>query len=305
MDLSIIKLIGQGEYGKVYKAKNKNGRIVVIKNSGSNLRSERNIAKILSAFNVPAVYGYRELLISEFIDGVTFDEYINARGKDTRALVHKVITNLEKIHKKIPTFRHHDLHLHNVMVMKGKDVKLMDFGLATLQGVNNPNIKTFKQNWGVFPESHHMYDAHLFLNSLYGKGVMRRAIESLLPKEYLTENSDRVKNFRLRSDVNHDEFLEKFTYKNILTATSVINSITSGKKPPPSVKPKTPINKNKAKKNALAFLTAQKKTSTTLKKPGIAKSKNRLTVTSITPANKKPGLTRSKNLPLTRNNVGK
>ena len=294
MDLIINKLIGQGEYGKVYKAKNKNGRVVVVKNSDSNLRPERNIAKILSAFNVPAVYGYRELLISEFIDGVTFDEYITAHGKDSRVLVHKVITNLEKIHKSIPSFRHHDLHLNNIMVIKGKAVKLMDFGLSTLQGVNNPNIKSFKQNWGVFPESHYMYDAHLFLNSLYTKGVIKKVIESLLPKEYLTENSDRVKNFRLRSDVNHDEFLTKFTYKNILTAMSIINSIASGKKIPPPVKPKTPTNQNEAKKKALAFLISQKTSTTTLKKPGIARSK----IVPLTVKNK-PGLSRSKNVPLT------
>lgn len=282
----INNMIGQGEYGKVYKAKNKNGRIVVIKNSDKNLQTERNIAKKLVGFNVPAVYGYRELLISEFINGVTFKAYIRSgQRKDLRTMAHRVVSNLEKIHKKIPTFRHHDLHLDNIMVLPGAKVKIMDFGLSTVHGIKNPNIEGFKKEYGIFPESFFMYDAHLFLNSLYTEGVMKKAIESLLPKEYLGETSGYVKNFRLRGDVNHEDVLKDFTYKKILEtlkpkAQNVLKSILDTKpKSPPKTKPKSksPVNQNEAKRKAMAFLTAKKKSpekkKAPLKKPGLTKTK--------------------------------
>lgn len=282
----INKMIGQGEYGKVYKAKNKNGRIVVIKNSDKNLQTERNIAKKLAGFNVPVVYGYRELLISEFINGMTLKEYIRGgQRKDLRAMAHRVVSNLEKIHKKMSTFRHHDLHLDNIMVLPGAKVKIMDFGLSTMRGIKNPNIKDFKKDYGIFPESFFMYDAHLFLNSLYSEGIMKEAIESLLPKEYLGETSECVKNYRLRAEVDHGEALKGFTYKKILEtlkpkAQNMLKSILKAKpKSPPKTKSKSksPVNQNAAKKAAMAFLAAKKKSpekkKAPLKKPGLTKTK--------------------------------
>ena len=290
----INKLIGQGEYGKVYRAKNKNGRIVVIKNSEKNLQTERNIAKKLVGFNVPLVYGYRELLISEFINGVTLKEYIRGNQKsEIKAVAHRVISNLEKIHKKMSTFRHHDLHLDNIMVLPGAKVKIMDFGLSTMRGIKNPNIEGFKKDYGIFTDSFFMYDAHMFLNSLYTEGVLKNVIETLLPMEYLTNNSPRVKNYRLRSDVDHGEALKDFTYKKILDALkpktqNVLKSILNSKakanaKSPTKIIKKSPVSQEEAKRKAMAFLASQKKSPEKKKAPL-----------------KKPGLTKTKPLPLLR-----
>ena len=285
MNITNKILIGQGEYGKVYRGKNKNGRIVVVKNSDKNLQTERNIAKKLMGFNVPIVYGYRELLISEFINGVTFKEYIRGgQRKDLRVMAHRVVSNLEKIHKKMSTFRHHDLHLENVMVLPGGKVKIMDFGLSTVHGIKNPNIEGFKKDYGISPDSFFMYDAHLFLNSLYAEGVLKEVIESLLPKEYLVMTSECVGNYRLRSDVDHGEALKGFTYKRILDtlkpkAQNVIKSILNAKpkSPPKTNKKKSPMNQNAAKKAAMAFLASKKespeKKKAPLKKPGLTKTK--------------------------------
>lgn len=282
--ITINKLIGEGEYGKIYKAKNKNGRIVVIKNSDKNLQTERNIAKKLEGFNVPLVYGYRQLLISEFINGVTFKEYIRGgQRKDLKAMAHRVISNLEKIHEKMPTFRHHDLHLDNIMVLPGAKVKILDFGLSTLRGIKNPNIKNLKNDYGIFTESFFMYDAHLFLNSLYLEGVLKGVIESLLPKEYLTQDSEYVKNYRLRADVDHGEVLKDFTYKKILEklkpkTQNVLKSILNVKPKAqgPPKKKNNPVNQNEAVRKAMAFLASKKKSpekKAPLKKPGLTKTK--------------------------------
>ena len=282
--IAINKLIGEGEYGKIYKAKNKNGRIVVIKNSDKNLQTERNIAKKLEGFNVPLVYGYRQLLISEFINGVTFKEYIRGgQRKDLKAMAHRVISNLEKIHEKMPTFRHHDLHLDNIMVLPGAKVKILDFGLSTLRGIKNPNIENLKNDYGIFTESFFMYDAHLFLNSLYLEGVLKGVIESLLPKEYLTQDSECVKNYRLRADVDHGEVLKDFTYKKILEklkpkTQNVLKSILNVKPKAqgPPKKKNSPVNQNEAVRKAMAFLASKKKSpekKAPLKKPGLTKTK--------------------------------
>lgn len=282
--ITINKLIGEGEYGKIYKAKNKNGRIVVIKNSDKNLQTERNIAKKLEGFNVPLVYGYHQLLISEFINGVTFKEYIRGgQRKDLKAMAHRVISNLEKIHEKMSTFRHHDLHLDNIMVLPGAKVKILDFGLSTLRGIKNPNIKNLKNDYGIFTESFFMYDAHMFLNSLYLEGVLKEVIQSLLPKEYLTQDSEYVKNYRLRADVDHGEVLKDFTYNKILEklkpkTQNVLKSILNVKPKAqgPPKKKNNPVNQNEAVRKAMAFLASKKKSpekKAPLKKPGLTKTK--------------------------------
>ena len=113
---------------------------------------------------------------------------------------------------------------------------------------------------------------------------MKEAIESLLPKEYLGETSECVKNYRLRAEVDHGEALKGFTYKKILEtmkpkAQNVLKSILNAKpKSPPKVnKKKSPMNQNAAKKAAMAFLAAKKKSpkkkKAPLKKPGLTKTK--------------------------------
>tara|TARA_Y100000389_G_scaffold202174_1_gene246762 strand:- start:2583 stop:3497 length:915 start_codon:yes stop_codon:yes gene_type:complete len=287
----INKLIGKGEYGKVFKATNKAGRVVVIKNSNKNLQTERNIATRLEGFNVPLVYGYRELLFSEFINGETLKDYIRGgKRPDLKTIARLVISNLQKIHKKLKTFRHHDLHLANIMVVSGPKVKIMDFGLSTMKGIKNPNITGFKKEYGIFPESHPMYDAHFFLNSLYDEGVLKPLIESLLPVEYLGSKSEKVENYRLRGDVDHTEALKDFTYQRIMdvfkskSPQNVLKKILNAKKTTIPLKKKSPVNQNEAKRKAMAFLASQKKSPEKKKKAPL----------------KKPGLTKTKPLPLTR-----
>lgn len=114
---------------------------------------------------------------------------------------------------------------------------------------------------------------------------MKEAIESLLPKEYLGETSECVKNYRLRAEVDHGEALKGFTYKKILEtlkpkAQNMLKSILKAKpKSPPKTKSKSksPVNQNAAKKAAMAFLAAKKKSpekkKAPLKKPGLTKTK--------------------------------
>lgn len=325
--------IGKGEYGKVYKAciNDKCLNKLAVKNSPDNMSAEYIISKKFEKLGVPQVYGYekcsnRDFLFSEFINGVTLKNFLEKNKKkvtpdELKSIIIQVLYILYTIHNKYPSFRHHDLHLDNVMIMKKRndtkkeikigdtvvefndaklEVKLMDFGLATMRGVINPIVrksKTFKSDYGIYPESDMAYDYHLFLTSLYATRSpapamekVRNFIMSIFKYKngvYLLKNSDVVNEFRLRSDVTHslptyeEIFKKSYFSKPKNSVMAIINKI----KPPVKTiilkptKKKTPVNQENAKKRAMEFLKsmeAKKKAPPTkkapsLKKPGLKK----------------------------------
>ena len=327
--------IGAGEYGKVYKAciNDKCLDKIAVKNSSSNMSAEYLITKKLEKLGVPTVYGYdkcgnRDFLFSEFINGVTLKSFLEKRKQNVdpdelKAIIIQVLYILYTIRKKYPSFRHHDLHLDNVMIMRKRtsttkkieigdktiefddaklEVKLMDFGLATMDGVINPIVRespVFKKDYGIYPRSDRAYDAHLFLGSLYasrGAAPARRFIESLFTPNYLVKDSDVVKEYRLRSDVVHnlpmytEIFNNPYFSKPKNSVKTFINKIPLPAKKTVVVTKKktTPVNQNKAKQKAMNIL---KKISNTKKAPVKAPTK--------APVVKKPSLMKPPTKPLT------
>ena len=309
--------IGAGEYGKVYKAciNDKCLDKIAVKNSNSNMSAEYLITKKLEKLGVPTMYGYdkcgnRDFLFSEFINGVTLKSFLQKRKNkmdpdEMKSIIIQVLYILYTIHKKYPSFRHHDLHLDNVMILRKRnsttkkleiggtsvefddaklEVKLMDFGLATMNGVINPIVRkseTFKKDYGIYPGSNEMYDVHLFLSSLYSSSAylpkMKKFIEDIFTNAYLVEKSGVVNEFRLRSDVIHKlptyEEIFKNTYfsKPRNTVKMYINTIPAPvKKVILQKKIKTPVNQEKAKQKAMNVL---KKMANTKKPPSKAPPK--------------------------------
>lgn len=304
--------IGEGEYGKVYKAclTDKCLNKIAVKNSGDNLSAEYLVTKRLEKLGVPQVFGYercpdRQFMYSEFISGVTLKDFLTKRKKmvtddELRSIIVQVLMILYTIQQKYPSFRHHDIHLENIMVRRGLNVTLMDFGLATMDGVINPIIRssTFKTEYGIYPRSDEAYDIHLFLSSLYATRSItqgaRRFLERTFDPRYLQKESDVVKAFRLRHDVEHalpsipkilkDPYLAP--PKN--TVKAFINALPAPKKNLVVVKKKSPVNQNKAKQKAMAVLKKManaKKVPAPTKKPVVKK---------------KPVLMRSPTKPLTK-----
>lgn len=303
--------IGAGQYGKVYKAclTEKCLNKIAVKNSTENMSVEYLVSKRLEKMGVPQVYGYerctgRQFLFSEFINGVTLQDFLTKRrtavtDEELRSIIVQVLTILRTIQAKYPSFRHHDLHMSNVMIIKKRatktnparlEVKLMDFGLATMDGMINPLIRDpiFKEGYGIFRGSHPMYDAHLILASLYTTRRItqgaRRFLERVFPREYLQKESNVVKEFRLRHGVDHgalpsiaqilkDPYLAppKNTVKafiNALPAPVVSKKLVASNKKPV-------VNQNKAKQKAVAVLKKlanAKKAPTKQKKPVLMKS---------------------------------
>ena len=121
-------------------------------------------------------------------------------------LLCKVMKILDKIHTKLPSFRHNDLHVENVMVTEDKKVYIHDFGYSRVDipGVNH--MKIFN-NSGIVPHNDIRYDYHYFLNTCHywspQNSKLRKIIEAVLPPEYLTHESEFVNRFRLRPNMEY------------------------------------------------------------------------------------------------------
>jgi serine/threonine protein kinase len=211
-------MLGQGQYGAVFygclddKCKT---RIAIKITNEASAKMEYRIAQKLRGMGVPRMYHFKscddkDILYFEYIKGESLEDWIKSQPSSIayKKVISQVIGNLKKIHEKYPKFRHHDLHWNNIMVMEGNVPVMIDFGLATIEGVKNPVYdKQFANNVGISTKSHYMYDAHYFLNILYNYSKslpVKQFIRDLFPAPYLTRQSPEVKSLRLRLKKHED-----------------------------------------------------------------------------------------------------
>jgi tRNA A-37 threonylcarbamoyl transferase component Bud32 len=327
--------IGEGQYGKVFRGCIDDGceKYIVYKEIRTPSLSEKTnniplakfkraldeiypptkmeftIAKKLEGFGVPKMYLYKtcdnkDILYSEYVKGKELVEWI--WNKPTlsaiKSVMAQVIYNLYRIQKKYPGFRHHDLHLGNILVrpVPVKDMKIMgstisnagfeaviiDFGFSVFPRIKNPliNANNYK-NIGISRKSDKHYDLHFFLNSIHNlvrqprtrtERVVKMFIENLLPPNYLVGKSNAVKNYRLRGNKSVNLSFEEVLSKPFFTGekktmvsipTTKPKSVTKIQAP----KPKTPVNKEAAKARAVAILKAGK--AAPKKRPGIVRAR--------------------------------
>ena len=248
----LLKL-GQGQYGAVYygclddKCKTK----VAIKfTTEPSAKMEYRIAEKLRGMGVPRMYHFktcdkRDVLYFEYIDGVPLEKWIRSNPgiSEYKSVIRQVISNLYKIHQKYPEFRHHDLHWNNVMITKNGKPIMIDFGLAVMKGIKNPDVNAgdFLTS-GISRKSHPIYDAHYFLNIVQTythSKIIRDFIRDLFkyPNDYLVRNSSYVSDMRLRL-VKHKELP---TFESILShpfltgkkrdvVKKLLNAVTKTKK---------------------------------------------------------------------------
>ncbi len=154
MHYRIIKQIGQGGMGVVYKAEDlKLKRQVAIKflplntsgNSEEKLRfeNEAQVAASLNHPNIATIYSIEEFennrfIVMEFIDGKELKHIINT-NQDTTLPVSDIINytiqiaeGLKAAHKK--NIVHRDIKSQNIMITDEGLIKIMDFGLAKIKG---------------------------------------------------------------------------------------------------------------------------------------------------------------------------
>lgn len=262
LGLRQVNKVSQGSYGTVYKAtfNNTGRRIAYKKINGNATRNgqdrilgaefEYKVAKKLKARGfdfVPEMYIYKicygttGYLYMEYLEGADFNRWMATSPSvdKVKSVLTQVAVNLYDIKKKIPDFRHHDLHSGNVIIRnvprkditwkvgdktyrasnEGVSVTFIDFGMSTMPGLANPWINNggFRKFGINRSRSHHMFDIHLFMN----KGVyneinssqkyreVTRFIEDVFPKSYLVKNSDKVSGHGIKLGGQHDT-LPKF-----------------------------------------------------------------------------------------------
>ena len=216
-----MEYIGSGKWGNVYKGclNNVCRYKYARKNSKNNLSYEYRLMEV--AYNIQPRGVVKPYYFKKHDDkDVLYMEYIsldnkkkNITMKNLKKLIKHVLTTLINIQKVYPSFRHNDLHWQNVFNTKEhKTVYIGDFGFAYIDrpGLRNPIVERngFKFDWGIYPNNNKNYDAQLFLNSIYKKGTdeVRNFIKKLVPEDYLGSENEKLKNSRMRYNVNHSKF---------------------------------------------------------------------------------------------------
>lgn len=271
-----------GAYGNVRRAKltGKSRKFIAMKEMkvpkndpelGELAEMEYKIARKLKDFDIPKVYKYvkcpiegngpnlrKDILYFEYVNGISLREYIRTRRDLTliqlKSIVAQVSYNLYRIHKKFPTFRHHDLHTDNILVRPiarknipievgdtkymidngGLELVMIDFGFASFPGIPNPLVN--KKNYiniGIHRNSNKYYDLHFFLNSIHNELTSTARITPMVPdhgprigmkvfignlftKDYLGFRSNKIKNFRLRGAKNNSRNKDLPTFEKVL-----------------------------------------------------------------------------------------
>ena len=236
--------IGQGTFGQVYmgcidKECKKKVAIKVVINE--DITHEYKISKRLHSYGCIKPYAIEKcdnlmFMYTEYANNGTLKSFLKNNNKNLlpihfRTVITQILHSLYKIQNKYPTFRHHDLHCENILInnkspsrvkllkvynstLKVHDIGIQtlisDFGFSTIKGIKNSEVDTFsyKSNYGIYRESHRMYDVQYFLNSIRQEiknlGLKSgtealQFIERILPVEYLGKETSKIKDFRLRS----------------------------------------------------------------------------------------------------------
>lgn len=207
-------------------------------------KMEFKIAEKLKGFGVPEMYHFKtckdgkDMLFFEYIDGKTLNEFMKGSSvsRDVyKSIMAQVLYNLYRIQKAFPTFRHHDLHGGNIIIRKvpvadvkisfpgrmfsisnaGVEPVIIDFGFSRMTGIKNPLVESEeRRNIGIYKKSSKAYDVHYFLITMFAivnppsnevQSYVRSFITKLLPQNYLVRESNKLKNMRLRGnvDTNH------------------------------------------------------------------------------------------------------
>ena len=154
----IVKLLGQGGFGAVYKAWdiNLNGTVALKENFDISPAAQSQFAREASLLfnlrhpNLPRVSdhfslpGQGQFLVMDYIEGEDLEEIYQKNGGSLPegrvvAWVLQVLDALAYLHSRQPPVIHRDLKPANIKIMPDGSALLVDFGIAK---VYDPNLKT-------------------------------------------------------------------------------------------------------------------------------------------------------------------
>lgn len=150
---TIEEVLGAGGMGRVYKARDKQGNTVAIKlllpeakgSVKALFRGEANAMKSLDHPNIARYIdsdmdGNPPYLVQEYLDGDSLDKLLEQGRVDVRDVARymsTVLGALEHVHQNGIT--HRDIKPANIFLTKDGRIKLIDFGISTLEGVQTPS----------------------------------------------------------------------------------------------------------------------------------------------------------------------
>lgn len=210
-------MIGEGYFGKVYKSKG----IAMKVSTNKSTEHEFNVLKKLQNFDVPKVYEFKtykdkyNVLFFEYIEGLTLKDWwkSNPSLQSKKSIIFQILSSILKIQKKIPSFRHRDLSIRNIIINKDLKPIIIDFGMVYYHGLKNPLNKKNCKDFDLFDikdKCNKMYDIHYFLCSVYS-----------LVSSPTSINDRKIKNFILsvlkRKYIHDSEYVK---YGRILNSSS-------------------------------------------------------------------------------------
>ncbi len=152
----IIEVIGTGGMSVVYKARDRKlNRLVAVKVLKSELRADEELCRrfraeseavarlnhrnVINVFDV-STGEKMEYFVMELVDGITLKQYMNQRGalpvKEALFFTLQILYGLSHAHAR--SIIHRDIKPQNVMILRDGTLKVTDFGIARISGVNEP-----------------------------------------------------------------------------------------------------------------------------------------------------------------------
>jgi predicted Ser/Thr protein kinase len=296
-----LRAIGKGAYGTVFYGcidDECKTQVAIKETTEESARMEFRIAEKLKGMGVPRMYHFKscdrwDMLYFEYINGQSLQQWMKKDHStdEYRVLISRLIGNLKRIHEKYPKFRHHDLHWNNILVLEGNKPIIIDFGMATIEGIRNPNVTSGEfKNAGIYSGSHYMYDAHYILGIIYNatkNRLVKKFIGDLFTPRYLRYESYAVVQRRLRpvehrglptfDDILNHPFLQSKKKVSVLRKITTPKKTVATPKPKPTAKPKVKTASAIRRAKAVLEKEAAKKARPP-KRPGIAVAKRSPTV---------------------------
>lgn len=172
-DLEILDLIGCGGMGAVYQARQpKLDRLVALKILSHELGADpafaerfQREARVLARLHHPHIVtvfdtgtaGPYAYLLMEYVDGVNLRQAMRTGGfsaMESLALVQEICAALKFAHEK--GVLHRDIKPENVLLDSGGSVKIADFGIAKLIGLEEPDDQTLTYEGSILGSPSYM-----------------------------------------------------------------------------------------------------------------------------------------------------
>jgi eukaryotic-like serine/threonine-protein kinase len=143
-------------------------------------RNEALTMRLLRHPHIMTVYDFKQIgsdyfMVVEFLQGLNLKEYVDRHAPSHREIllwIEQLLDALEYSHSK--HIIHRDIKPENVMIITGKQVKLLDFGIAKIEGQNQLTIDGSMLGTVAYMSPEQIQNSRLITaqSDLYSLGVL-------------------------------------------------------------------------------------------------------------------------------------